>query len=229
MMKNVFLLTSTVLVCLIQLSVLLGLQITGRPPSTAVQVAVGSASHQTETVPESASPIWDRQVELRRQQCPHQRLLIFCSRTRAFVVLIRNSFEQIRIAGPDSTTMTVTLYDKSGSAPAPMGAATIPVGGNLGEGLLTLKVIGKDGLPVIGADQQHSQIELKVRCGQVGETSNLIPAGGHCGIGKTGTPDVYDSDCVTGYCAWVSLPLVPGTLFQHSSVCRVAVPTSLVF
>lgn len=61
----------------------------------------------------------------------------------------------------------------------------------------------RSGLPVIGADQQHSQIELKVRCGQVDETSNLIPAGGHCGIGKTGTPDVYDIDCATGYCAWV--------------------------
>ncbi len=99
--------------------------------------------------------------------------------------------------------MTVTLYDKSGSAPVAMGAATIPVGGNLGEGLLTLKVIGEDGLPVIGSDQQHSRIEIKVRCGQVAETGNLIPAGGHCGMGETGTPDVYDTDCATGYCAWV--------------------------
>lgn len=50
------------------------------------------------------------------------------------------------IQTPGSSTMTVTLFDKSGGSPsAPMGFATIPVGGNLGEALLTLKVIGPDG------------------------------------------------------------------------------------
>jgi len=36
--------------------------VTGRAPSTYAQVQIGNAVRKTETVPESASPIWDRQV-----------------------------------------------------------------------------------------------------------------------------------------------------------------------
>jgi hypothetical protein len=60
------------------------------------------------------------------------------------------------------------------------------------------------GVPVLGEDKEHSQIQLKLRCASAYVQNNLIPAGDHCGFGKTGTPDVYDSDCATGYCAWVS-------------------------
>ena len=51
----------------------------------------------------------------------------------------------MRIQAPDSATMAVMLYDRSGPASVPIGTARIPVGGNLGEGLMTLKVMGTDG------------------------------------------------------------------------------------
>lgn len=41
--------------------------------------------------------------------------------------------------------MTVTLYDKSGESSVALGAATVPVGGDLQEGMVKLEVKGKDG------------------------------------------------------------------------------------
>jgi hypothetical protein len=41
--------------------------------------------------------------------------------------------------------MTVTLFDKSGESPIPLGAATVPVGGDLSEGMIKLKVKGTNG------------------------------------------------------------------------------------
>jgi len=101
--------------------------------------------------------------------------------------------------------MTATLYDDAGSTPIVIGSAKIPVGGDLGEGILSLQIKSASGLPVLGADKQYGQLEIKLRCGRADEHSDLIPAGDHCGMGKTGTPDIYDADCRSGYCAWVSL------------------------
>lgn len=55
----------------------------------------------------------------------------------------------------------------------------------------------------MGDDKAHAQIQLKLRCASASVQSDLIPTGDHCGYGKTGSPDVYDSDCTSGYCAWV--------------------------
>jgi hypothetical protein len=56
---------------------------------------------------------------------------------------------------------------------------------------------------VLGDDKEHAQIQLKLRCASASVKSDLIPTGDLCGYGKTGTPEVYDSDCTSGYCTWV--------------------------
>ena len=41
--------------------------------------------------------------------------------------------------------MTVTLYDTSGQSPVSLGAATVPVGGDLEEGFIEMQLKGADG------------------------------------------------------------------------------------
>lgn len=145
---------------------------TGRAPSAFAEVQVGSFSRTTQTMPETTSPIWDRQVHQNSTNsivnpCCSRWRSLFSSLFRPLIVRLDHHtrtaphfpkrvapvtpsfdqvfFRQMRIQAPDSTTMAVMLYDRSGSASAPMGTARIPVGGNLGEGLMTLKVVGADG------------------------------------------------------------------------------------
>jgi len=52
---------------------------------------------------------------------------------------------QVRFDGPEAAVMTVTLYDTSGQSPVSLGAATVPIGGDLEEGFVKLKLKGAYG------------------------------------------------------------------------------------
>jgi hypothetical protein len=158
-------------------------------------VQINNEEVKTTTVAKSVSPAWDQQFKITTTDG----------------------------GASAERSLTLTLFDTSGGAPVPIGVATVPFGGDMSEGLLTLSLMDADGNVVSGEDTQHSQVEVQVFCSDMSASSGKVPVGGHCGLGKTGTPENYDEDCVTGYCGWecqgitVSLCL---TCYYGDCVCK---------
>ena len=201
--------------------------LTGKPPSTFVQIVAGSKTFKTETIAESTSPSFEQKVTIPRYSASayippafalkqlhrgsigaeHDGLVKQTKQTEGrqrkanFRSTLAESAVQVQRQG--LAQMSITVFDvQHGQEPTPVGSASFPVGGDMGEAMLTLKLIGSDGLPVLGDDGQFSQAEVTLRCASADGDSGKALAGEHCGVGKTGTPDLYDIDCATGYCGW---------------------------
>ena len=201
--------------------------LTGKPPSTFVQIEAGSKTFKTDTVAESTSPSFEHKVTIPRYsasayvppafalkqlhrgsiRAEHDGSVKQTKQTegRQTKADVRSTLAEsaVQVQRHGLTQMSITVLDaQHGQEPTPVGSASFPVGGDVGEEMLTLKLIGSDGLPVLGDDGQYSQAEVRLRCASADEDSGKALAGERCGVGKTGTPDLYDIDCSTGYCGW---------------------------
>jgi hypothetical protein len=58
--------------------------------------------------------------------------------------------------------MTVTLYDTSGQSPVSLGAATVPVGGDLEEGFFKLKLKGAYGRQEREGEEKLTQMVRRI-------------------------------------------------------------------